>query len=273
MFGDWDFSARTRRVVATLCLTILTILTGLTALAGRAEAGLTMTADAKGGVEHLISVQARYDGMESAPVTYLAGTFTASLNGGPAFNAYCVDLYHVDYVGGGGSTYVVNPLPIAQLGPPGGNGAGVGFLYQTLASVVSTDIQAAALQIAIWKVEYDNGGSLNNGHFTLHDSSPTSDQHLVYVQATAYLALYNGTQTGQATLLQATSHPYNGTYYLNQDLVGPASESIASVSSPEPNTIAAATLGASLAIGLSYRRRIRRRGVGDPGEGPATSRN
>src|SRR5258708_39977143 len=112
MFGDWEFSARTQRAVATLCLTILT---GLTALAGRAEASLTMTADAKGGVGHLISFQARYDALENAPVSYLAGTFTASLNGGPAFNAYCVDLYHADYVGNGGMTYVVNALPIAQL--------------------------------------------------------------------------------------------------------------------------------------------------------------
>jgi hypothetical protein len=136
MFGDWEYSARTWRVVATLCLTILT---GLTTLAGRAEAGLTMTADAKGGVGHLISFQARYDAIENAPVNYLAGTFTASLNGGLAFNA------------------------------------------------------------------------------------------------------------------------------------GPASISAAALPSPEPNTIAAATLGASFAIGMAYRRRIRSRNEADPEKTPATS--
>jgi hypothetical protein len=270
MFGDWEISARTRRVVATLCLTILT---GLTTLAGRAEAGLTMTADAKGGVGHLISFQARYDVLENAPINYLAGTFTASINGGPAFDAYCVDLYHVNYVGGGGQTYIVNALPIALLASPGGNGAGVGFLYQTLGSKVSSDIQAAALQVAIWKVEYDNGGSLTSGHFTVQDSSDlTSAQHLLFFQATADLATYSGTQTGEATWLQATTHPNNGTYLLNQDLVGPASVSIASLPSPEPNTMAAAALGASFAIGMAYRRRITGSSEGGLEESQATSR-
>jgi hypothetical protein len=260
MFGDWELSVRTRRVVATLGLTILT---GLTALAGRAEAGLTMTADAKGGVGHLISFQAQYLGMEGAAVDYLAGTFTASINGGPAFDAYCVDLYHVDIVGGGGQTYDITPLPIAQLNSTGaGNGAGVGFLYQTLASQVNTDIQAAALQVAIWKVEYDNGGSLLIGNFTVKDSSDlNSNQHLLYAQATTYLGQYNeynGTQPDQATWLKATIHPLSGPYSLNQDLVGPASVSIASLSTPEPSTMAAAAFGASLAIGLAYRRRTGR---------------
>jgi hypothetical protein len=83
--------------------------------------------------------------------------------------------------------------------------------------------------------------------------------------------LDSGTQTGQANWLQATSHPHDGPYSLNQDLVGPASISAAALPSPEPDTIAAATLGASFAIGMAYRRRIKSRSEADPEECPATS--
>jgi len=211
-----------------------------------------MAVDAKGGLGNMVSIQARYDAIDASTTNYLTGTFTASLNGDAAFDAYCVDLYHVVYVGGGGSAYAVNPLPIAALSNPAGHGEGVGFLFQNFAPLVANSIDAAGLQVALWKLEYDNGGSLMSGHFTMPDSTDlTSNQHLVFAKATLDLSAYHGTETGEATWLEATSHPNDGRYDLYQNLVGPAA-----ILTPEPPTITKAILGLGFLVGL-VRKRMR----------------
>ena len=93
--------------------------------------------------------------------------------------------------------------------------------------------------MAIWKVEYDDTASLSTGFFQFADSRQAdSIQHLVYAQAAAYLAGFDGTQSsGDATLFRATSHP-EGLY---QDLVGPGTSASTPASPaivPEPASIA-----------------------------------
>lgn len=236
----------------------LAALAGLCGPAAGARAGQVMHADATGGVGQLVAVKARFEPLDDRPATYYAGTLTASLDGGPAFDAYCVDLYHSLQVGGGGSTFVVNALPIALLEHPGGNGAGVGFLYQTFAGVVATPVERAALQVAIWKVVYDNGGLLATGRFTVEDPAKLeSDQHRVFAKATEYLSAYDGTDAGFGTWLKATTHPKVGGTWLHQDLVGPATLLAPTiVSTPEPPTVAAGLIGSAIVVGLTLRRRI-----------------
>ncbi len=233
---------------------------GLASTLNEAEAGVTLSVNAKGGVGHLLSFQAQYDALESRPTAYLAGVLSASLNGGTAFDAYCVDLYHVIYVGGTPFSFAVTPRPIAQLSAPAAHGAGVGYLYRTDAPLVVNDIDAAGLQVAIWKTEYDNGGSLTSGHFTVQDSSDLgSDQHLIFAKATSDLAAYDGTQAGTATWLEATTHPFDGRYDLNQNLVGPDSIPVSInfvVLTPEPTTMSAAIVGVGLILGLTWRHQL-----------------
>ncbi len=236
----------------------------------RASSMLSMSV--KGGAENLQRFTAEFTGLDSAPTTYYAGTFTASLNGGPSFDSYCVDLYHTDFVSGtSGPSYLVNPVPIADLtSGSGGNGSGVGYLYDQFAPVVAAmspgqaqNIDGAALQVAIWKVEYDNGGPLTTGNFTVRDSSnPSSVQHQIFQEATYFLSFYNGTQSGDALWLAALTHPLSKSGVpINQDLIGPvdpgSQAQLPPLAAPEPATIISGALGA---LGLlAYRWRVRRR--------------
>ncbi len=246
---------RIHRIVAGFALALLA--------STRVEAGqvVTLTTDAKGGVDNLATVTWTFGGQQE---TGLAGTLTSHQAGGSSFDTYCVDLYDTTYVGNGGSTWTASVLPIGSFGgntahsPSGGNGGAIGYLYSTYDAAATTRIQGAALQVAIWKLEYDNNNSLSTGNFRFADSSVlTSDQHLVYTQAMAYLAGYNGTQSSNnALLFAATAHP-NGLY---QDLVGPSvafPNIVTNASVPEPASMAMVGLGLGVAgiAGLRKRRR------------------
>ena len=217
----------------------------------------TINTDAKGGVNHLETVTFTFNGHVE---TGLAGTLTTKqVSGGPSFDTYCIDLYHNFHVGNGGSTWDAEVLPISSFkgdtGVPqgdalGGNAGAIGYLYNKYAANVTTDIQGAALQIAIWKVDYDNSANLATGSFRFAPTSndPNSVQSQVYEQAKAYLAGFDGTQSsGNASFLRALSHP-NGT---RQDFVGPASIAV-----PEPASVALVLSG--MGVVLVARRRMNR---------------
>jgi hypothetical protein len=156
----------------------------------------------------------------------------------------------------------VDPLSIGWL--PGGTGGGVGYLYDQFAPAIAAEadgdarnLDGAALQVAIWKVEYDNGGLLTSGHFEMADSSdPNSVQHQVFARATQYLGTYDGSQSADATWYDAVAHPVVSGYTTNQNMIGPPTLTITSVA-PEPSTLVLATLGA--ASGLAYALARRRR--------------
>lgn len=194
---------------------IITLFAALaaTSLVLKADAA-TMNVTAKFG-DYKYGIQTLYFG---APTTLAAGTFTATLTGGPAgypttFDAYCVDLAHYTH-----GLWTVN-LQSTDLLP---NGKGVAWLYDHFDSGVTDLEHGAALQVAIWKVLTDNSTNLDAGNFQLvntHDA--------FYTDVTTYLNAWNGTGQDQATWFQSASHP-DGRY--NQDMVGPNSV-------PEPGVL------------------------------------
>jgi hypothetical protein len=226
---------------------------------GIALADYTITTTAKGGMSELESLSWTFNGQSE---TGLAGTLSTTLNGtGQQFDTYCVDLYH-DFTPG--SSWSVDVVPIssyqgesgvAKGDNPGGNAGAIGYLYDKFASQVTTAIEGAALQVAIWKVDYDDNNSLSTGSFRFAPScDPKSVQSQVYDQAMIYLAGFNGTQASTgATYLMATSHP-NG---LNQDFVGPGGSVSPFTVVPEPSSIVLVVAG--LGLGAAGARGARRK--------------
>ncbi len=150
----------------------------------------------------------------------LSGPMSAKYNGGPAFEAYCVDLDHWNT--GNPSIYTVSPSPITNL-TYGGRAA---YLYNKYAASVDTKAKGAALQLAIWDVVTDNGDGLGNGQFK--SSGLTTE---VKNLANSYLADSAG-KSGMAVLFSAVDHGVRCDK--NQNFMGPV---------PEPASLAAFGIG------------------------------
>lgn len=205
--------------------------------ADRARASELLTAGVKGGWSGIVPLSGKYN---SSTTTFHAATLEASLNHGPAFDVYCVDLAHHFGIG---DSWQVDVVPIGDLEP---YGDGIGWLYHTYAASVSGDrIKGASLQTAIWDMVTDGGDGLSKGNFQV-SALGSADQESVYDQATLYLSAYGtSSKVGPGSWLRATSHPNSR----NQDFVGLAYGPAV----PEP---AAFTL---IATGLAFGAIVRRR--------------
>ncbi len=152
--------------------------------------------------------------------TSYAGPFATNVVGpGIAFtnfDSYCVDLGHFLQ-----PTETLNPKDIKTAFPT--SGAQIAYLYDTFAAGVGgSAAKGAALQIAIWEVEYDygvQGINLNAGNFQFtsvlgddasNDNYNTIKGFITNSSNTGYLDHLPTTFAGTATFLDAV-HPTSTT--------------------------------------------------------------
>jgi len=100
-------------------------------------------------------------GPGTASNTVGAGGFSTTLNGGPSFTSYCVDLYQSI---GFGSTYTDYTVaaPGAHAFANSNAYADLGRLFAT-AGVIGDALHEAAFQVAVWEIAYETGASYNLG--------------------------------------------------------------------------------------------------------------
>lgn len=179
-----------------------------------------------------------------------------------ALSTYCVDLF--DYIYTGNNSYTFNNNALAA-GQSYSNGATNGVWTTNQVNLITAllengslqtqnTLNTAALQIAIWDVEYDTP-SAGTYNLTTHDgfyfSSTGSSSASAITQAQAYLNdVTSGTWVADAshTVQYLTaSNPLN-----TQNLIYLANTPTTPVATPEPSTVAVFGLGL---IGLWAARR------------------
>ncbi len=163
-----------------------------------------------------------------------AGGLLASLNGGPSFETYCVDLYqHIGF----GETYTDYTLPNTTHTFANNRAyADLGRLYAT-AGPVDDAVHEAAFQIAVWEIAYEAGNMYNLSAGSAIFSGGTAETSGALTIASGWLStLTNGAHPSIA-VLDSTGH---------QDMI------YAPV--PEPETYSL-LLGGLAAIGFVARRR------------------
>jgi hypothetical protein len=174
--------------------------------------------------------------------TVSAGGFLTSVNGGPSFETYCVDLYQTinfsdpaypNYTLVPGSAHLFTANPRANLD--------LGRLYAE-GHVINSAETEAAFQIAVWEIAYEssgNGYDLSSGAATFSGGTAQSSGALGL--AASWLASLGSGPSGGVQVLESADH---------QDVV------YAPV--PEPGTYALMAAGLA-AIGFMVRRQRPRR--------------
>ncbi len=141
-------------------------LAGSALAAKPAEAAFDAVTTVNTGSAEAVSIS--YNGKSESVYAVAFQTKLLNLDGTPAsgtFNAYCVDI--PDHLAG---TERINVGAITTLG--GGYGSYVGSLYANFAASATSFVDQAALQLAIWKTEYDGPGATSNtGHFVVNSAS------------------------------------------------------------------------------------------------------
>jgi hypothetical protein len=168
-----------------------------------------------------------------------------------AFYAYCLDAMH----------YLLSPQAItadstdAFVSPVADAGGKAAWLFNTYASDVHNEsgapgnIDAAALQVAIWEAIYDPSNGLSDGNFRLLSTGP------VFNRATQYLdALYSGGKggynTSSATWLDAPTGRGQDQIIRERDKFDPQPL----VPAPEPGSMLLCATGLA-ALGWARRKR------------------
>lgn len=162
-----------------------------------------------------------------------------------SITTYCVDLLHeLSYTQTVGISNTDDPAMTTLAVDGGGKAA---WLVDTYAAVVSTGVQAAALQVAIWESLYDNDHNLNTGNFSLVTSNAAytgaAEAMLIYNQANYYLNQLFSSSAPNQQYYTATA-----TWF---DAIGPSGGQN-QIGTPEPATLALLGLGGAIA---AFRRR------------------
>lgn len=90
-----------------------------------------------------------------------AGGFLTSLNGGPSFTSYCVDLYQNISFNTPYSDYSI-AAPGAHVFANSNAYTDLGRLYAT-AGMIGDALQEAAFQLSVWEIAYETSGAYNVG--------------------------------------------------------------------------------------------------------------
>lgn len=174
-------------------------------------------------------------------ITAIAGGLLTSLNGGPAFTTYCIDLYeHIEFgqpaytdyslVSGAAHVFANNAHANTDIGKLFAEG-----------NVVNDATTQAAFQIAIWEIAYETSGSYNLSNGAARFSGGTALSSGALALASAWLdALPAAVNPGYSVaVLESIGRPGH------QDQV---------FAVPEPSTCALLAAGL-LGVGLTTRRR------------------
>lgn len=179
-------------------------------------------------------------------LTANAGGFTASLNGGPSFTSYCIDLYENI---GFGTTYTdYTRVAAAAHSFANPNAAtDIGKLYAEN-NAIGSSIAQAAFQIAIWEIAYETSGIYSLGSGSAKFSGGTAASTGALALASNWLGTLATTTNNSYAVwtLDSVGHPGH------QDQVFAAPV-------PEPSTYAMLAAGL-MAIGFVARRRAARQG-------------
>lgn len=176
------------------------------------------------------------------------GQINTGVSGGPAgypssFVGYCVDIEH-SFVNGE-SVAVKGANQLTRNGVSPNSGYRAAWLYNTYSSSVSTNLQAAGLQSAIWEALYDSLLDVNSGWYKL-DGTETA----VIGQANIYLgALQTAIGNGSYLSASATWFDAGG---LGQDILGPSQV-------PEPGLMGLLASGSVSGLWALRRRKVKSR--------------
>ena len=164
-----------------------------------------------------------------------AGAYETSLNGGPSFNSYCIDVYKELSFGSASHPYT-SALGVSPISAGTPNTGVIDTNLQKLFYVAgnpTNNLQAAALQVAIWETEYSAPG---DSFTTTADVSNLANTYLTEAKTT----------TGSQALTYYTSTTV-------QDVVTIQTNQIVRPPVPEPSTFVLLLLGMGVLLG--FRRR------------------
>jgi PEP-CTERM motif len=168
-----------------------------------------------------------------------AGGFEASLNGGPSFTTYCIDLYQAIQFGTPIADYAVVPGAAHAFDNANAN-IDIGRLYSA-AHAVNDSTAQAAFQIAIWELTYETSGAYDLGSGAISFSGGTADSTGALAMAGAWLSTLPSASTFSVVTLESAT----------------GQDQVFATPVPEPSTYALMA-GGLLGMGMMVRRRARR---------------
>jgi len=166
-----------------------------------------------------------------------AGGFSATLDGGPSFTTYCVDVYHFLSFGPTYTDYNVVPGTAHAFANNARANTDIGKLYAE-GNAVNDATAQAAFQIAVWEIAYETGGAYDLASGSAKFYGGTADTSGALTLARSWLNALPG----------VTRSPYNLSVLessVHQDQV---------TAVPEPSTYLLMA-GGLLGIGFVTRRR------------------